>query len=156
MHRCSLNKSQQSYEMHSLSVEAKFHSAFDVPYIAADVLKFCIFQVSLQPDHTKRAHWRTAVVKSSRNPDFDHKFSFELMPEDTTKRLLVTVWHRDFENKCSELLGSMSFGMGKILNSDQYVKGWYRLLRQDLGMRRHFAARCLRGTCPRAKSFHAD
>lgn len=113
-------------------------------------------KVSLQPDHTKRAHWRTAVVKSSRNPDFDHKFSFELMPEDTTKRLLVTVWHRDFENKRSDLLGSMSFGMGKILNSDQYVKGWYRLLRQDLGMRRHFAARCLRGTCPRTKSFHAD
>lgn len=113
-------------------------------------------KVSLQPDHTKRAHWRTAVVKSSRNPEFDHKFSFELMPEDTAKRLLVTVWHRDFENKRSDLLGSMSFGMGKILNSDQYVKGWYRLLRQDLGMRRHFAARCLRGTCPRTKGFHAD
>lgn len=113
-------------------------------------------KVSLQPDHTKRAHWRTAVTKSSRNPEFDQKFSFELMPEDTTKRLLVTVWHRDFENKRSDLLGSMSFGMGKILNSDQYVKGWYRLLRQDLGMRRHFASRCTREACPRTKAFHAD
>ncbi|KAK8770064.1 hypothetical protein V5799_013471 [Amblyomma americanum] len=113
-------------------------------------------KVSLQPDHIKRAHWRTAVVKSSRNPEFDHKFSFELMAEDTGKRLLVTVWHRDFENKRSELLGSMSFGMGKILNSNQYVKGWYRLLRQDLGMRRHFAARCSRGSCTRVKTSVSD
>ncbi|XP_075525205.1 uncharacterized protein LOC142557323 isoform X2 [Dermacentor variabilis] len=113
-------------------------------------------KVSLQPDHLKRAYWRTAVVKSSRNPEFDHKFSFELMAEDAGKRLLVTVWHRDFENKRSELLGSMSFGMEKVLNSDQHVKGWYRLLRQDLGMRRHFAARCSRGTCARVKAISLD
>ncbi|XP_065292851.1 uncharacterized protein [Dermacentor albipictus] len=113
-------------------------------------------KVSLQPDHLKRAHWRTAVVKSSRNPEFDHKFSFELMAEDAGKRLLVTVWHRDIENKRSELLGSMSFGMEKVLNSDQHVKGWYRLLRQDLGMRRHFAARCSRGTCARVKALSLD
>lgn len=113
-------------------------------------------KVSLHPDHIKRAHWRTVVVRSCRNPEFDHKFSFELMAEDTVKRLLVTVWHRDFENKRSELLGSMSFGMGKILNSDQYVKGWYRLLRQDLGMRRHFAARCSRGSCTKASTSHVD
>lgn len=113
-------------------------------------------KVSLQPDHIKRAHWRTAVVKSSRNPEFDHKFSFELMAEDAGKRLLVTVWHRDFENKRSELLGSMSFGMAKVLNSDQHVKGWYRLLRQDLGMRRHFAARCSKGTCTRIKALSLE
>ncbi|XP_037528365.1 uncharacterized protein LOC119405600 [Rhipicephalus sanguineus] len=113
-------------------------------------------KVSLQPDHIKRAHWRTSVVKSSRNPEFDHKFSFELMADDAGKRLLVTAWHRDFENKRSELLGSMSFGMAKILDSDQHVRGWYRLLRQDLGMRRHFAARCSRGTCTRIKALCLD
>ncbi|KAL3252012.1 hypothetical protein MRX96_054958 [Rhipicephalus microplus] len=113
-------------------------------------------KVSLQPDHIKRAHWRTSVVKSSRNPEFDHKFSFELMADDAGKRLLVTAWHRDFENKRSELLGSMSFGMAKILDSDQHVRGWYRLLRQDLGMRRHFAARCSRGTCTRIKTLCLD
>ncbi|CAN7992808.1 unnamed protein product [Ixodes hexagonus] len=99
-------------------------------------------KVALQPDFARRAHWRTAVVKSCRNPEFDHKFSFELMEEDADKRLFITVWHRDTDNKRSELLGSMSFAMNKILDSPQYARGWYRLLRQDLGMRKHFAARC--------------
>ncbi|XP_029850053.2 uncharacterized protein LOC115331923 isoform X1 [Ixodes scapularis] len=99
-------------------------------------------KVALQPDYARRAHWRTPVVKSCRNPEFDHKFSFELMAEDADKRLFITVWHRDTDNKRSELLGSMSFAMSKISDCTQYAKGWYRLLRQDLGMRKHFAARC--------------
>lgn len=100
-------------------------------------------KVSLQPDLTRRTLWRTAVVKSCRNPEYDHKFSFELMPEDSEKRLLITVWHRDLQSKHSELLGSMSFSMAKILGSTQYARGWYRLLKQDLGARKHFAAKWL-------------
>ncbi|XP_064458991.1 uncharacterized protein LOC135369323 isoform X1 [Ornithodoros turicata] len=90
-------------------------------------------KVSLQPNSTKRTMWRTAVVKNSRNPDYDQKFSFELMPEDTQRRLLLTVWHRDPHNKHSELLGSMSFAMEKVLRCVQYARGWYRLLKQGLG-----------------------
>ncbi|GBN84377.1 hypothetical protein AVEN_59796-1, partial [Araneus ventricosus] len=52
-------------------------------------------KISMVPDSSKRVHWRTTVQKGQKNPVFNQKFSFEVLAEDSTKRLVFSVWHRD-------------------------------------------------------------
>ncbi|KAF8797090.1 Protein kinase C like protein [Argiope bruennichi] len=52
-------------------------------------------KISMVPDSSKRVHWRTTVQKGQKNPVINQKFSFELLAEDSTKRLVFSVWHRD-------------------------------------------------------------
>ncbi|CAL1286896.1 unnamed protein product [Larinioides sclopetarius] len=97
-------------------------------------------KISMVPDSSKRVHWRTTVQKGQKNPVFNQKFSFEVMAEDSTKRLVFSVWHRDFAKERSELVGCMSFSVRHVLDETHKIDGWYRLLREGFGTQKHFAA----------------
>ncbi|XP_064101580.1 uncharacterized protein LOC135212112 [Macrobrachium nipponense] len=94
-------------------------------------------KISLVPDTEERTFCRTPLVRATNAPHFDQKFSFDFLPEDLDKRLLVSVWSRDTLRKRSEFLGCMSFSIAHI--STKRVHGWFRLLTETLGRRKHFA-----------------
>ncbi|GFR22278.1 regulator of G-protein signaling 3 [Trichonephila clavata] len=94
------------------------------------------------PDSSKRVHWRTSVQKGQKNPVFNQKFSFEILAEDATKRLVFSVWHRR-----SELVGCMSFSIRHVLDGTHKINGWYRLLREGFGTQKHFAAHVRKNPC---------
>ncbi|XP_071534784.1 uncharacterized protein [Panulirus ornatus] len=94
-------------------------------------------KISLVPDREERTFCRTPLVRATNAPDFDQKFSFDFLPEDLEKRLLVSVWNRDILRRRSEFLGCMSFSVAHI--TTRRVHGWFRLLTETLGRRKHFA-----------------
>ncbi|XP_043232966.1 uncharacterized protein LOC122387136, partial [Amphibalanus amphitrite] len=96
-------------------------------------------KVSLVPDSSERSFCRTRLVKQTNAPSFDERFSFDFLPEDHSKRLLVSVWHRHVRRGRSELLGCMSFGVSNIMTTE--ISGWFRLLAESIGRSRHFAVR---------------
>ncbi|XP_035207326.1 uncharacterized protein LOC118182133 isoform X2 [Stegodyphus dumicola] len=98
-------------------------------------------KVSMVPDEAKRVHWRTTVQKEQKNPVYNQKFSFELLDEDISKRLVFSTWHRDYTKQRSELIGCMSFSVRHVMDNHHNIDGWYRLLREGFGTQKHFAAR---------------
>ncbi|KAK3088405.1 hypothetical protein FSP39_018747 [Pinctada imbricata] len=92
-------------------------------------------KMTLIPEDGKKSRCYTDVVTGSNNPLFDDKISFELSDEDYNKRLLISVWHRD--SASSEFLGCMSFGIRHLLNPKREVSGWYYLLTEDIGRKKH-------------------
>lgn len=57
-----------------------------------------LFQVALVPC-CERTFFRTPVQRETSCPQFNQSFSFQLQPEDLNKRILVSVWHRDRDNR---------------------------------------------------------
>ncbi|XP_037079564.1 uncharacterized protein LOC119100588 [Pollicipes pollicipes] len=96
-------------------------------------------KVSLVPDSSERSFCRTRLVRHTNAPLFDERFSFDFLPEDHCKRLLVSAWHRHLRRGRSELLGCMSFGVSNIMTTE--ITGWFRLLAESIGRSRHFAVR---------------
>uniref|UniRef100_T1J7Q8 Uncharacterized protein n=1 Tax=Strigamia maritima TaxID=126957 RepID=T1J7Q8_STRMM len=95
-------------------------------------------QVTLHPEHAKRIPWQTNVVLSTKTPVFDEKFSFELLNSDLDRRLLISLWSCDTTLQHTEFLGCMSFGITHVIKKQ--VNGWYRLLIENVGERKHFAS----------------
>ncbi|ESO85945.1 hypothetical protein LOTGIDRAFT_167700 [Lottia gigantea] len=94
-------------------------------------------KMSLVPDESKRTRCKTASILNTNNPLFDDKFSFEILEEDHNKRLLISVWHKDQKSGLSEFLGCMSFGVKHLMNPKKEVNGWYYLLTEEIGRKKH-------------------
>ncbi|CAH1786293.1 unnamed protein product [Owenia fusiformis] len=97
-------------------------------------------KMSLYPDDAKRTHCKTEMVYETNNPVYDEKFSFELLDGDKKKRLLISIWHRDIKKERSEFLGCMSFGLKHLLATSRTITGWYYLLTEDIGRKKHLRA----------------
>ena len=95
-------------------------------------------KISLTPDRAERTFCRTAVLPGRSCPSFRQQFSFDALPEDRDKRLLLSLWSRDLLKRRSEFLGCMSFSVGHIL--EKPVAGWFRLLTEAVGRHKHFLA----------------
>ncbi|XP_070175591.1 uncharacterized protein [Littorina saxatilis] len=94
-------------------------------------------KLSLIPEEGgRKLRLKSKPVVNTNNPLFDEKFSLELQKSDENKRLLVSVWHKDLESGCSEFLGCMSFGVKGIIRHKD-VNGWYYLLTEDVGKKKH-------------------
>ncbi|ELU07404.1 hypothetical protein CAPTEDRAFT_223264 [Capitella teleta] len=95
-------------------------------------------KICLKPDESRRSRCHTAIVYSPSNqPVFEEKFSFELLEEDLRKRLVISVWNKDPSEQHVEFLGSMSFGLMHVHVKRKVIDGWYHLLSEDLGKRKH-------------------
>ncbi|XP_037038236.1 uncharacterized protein LOC119075781 [Bradysia coprophila] len=77
---------------------------------------------------TENGFQRTAVQRNSSKPFFDHRFTFDRAPNDSSKRIQLAVWHRDREFKRSEFLGCMSFPIRSIVTE---LSGSYKLQPQS-------------------------
>ncbi|XP_056668392.1 regulator of G-protein signaling 3 isoform X3 [Monodelphis domestica] len=94
-------------------------------------------KVSVVPDNDRKRRQKTQTVPDCKNPAFHERFFFPIQEADEQKRLLVAVWNRKRDQRQSELIGCMSFGVKSLLVPDKEVSGWYYLLGQKLGRAKH-------------------
>ncbi|KAL3872127.1 hypothetical protein ACJMK2_040079 [Sinanodonta woodiana] len=91
--------------------------------------------ISLIPDEKKTC--RTKVIRTSNNPVYDEKLSFKLTDEDLHNRVMISIWHQDPVKSSKQFLGCMSFGVRHLKNPIKDSSGWYYLLTEDIGRRKH-------------------
>ncbi|XP_068191840.1 regulator of G-protein signaling 3a isoform X1 [Antennarius striatus] len=94
-------------------------------------------KVGMFPDSNRRDRQKTQMVPQCRNPIFLQSFSFAVGEGDLHKRLLFTMWNSDSIKRVSALLGCMSFGVCSLMELDKEIRGWYYLLGEELGRKKH-------------------
>ncbi|XP_061655884.1 regulator of G-protein signaling 3a isoform X5 [Phyllopteryx taeniolatus] len=94
-------------------------------------------KVGMFPDSDPRDRQKTATVHQCKNPVFLHTFYFVICDKDLDKRMLFTVWNSDCASRMSVLLGCMSFGVRSLVQPHKEVRGWYYLLGEEVGVRKH-------------------
>ncbi|XP_056259016.1 regulator of G-protein signaling 3a isoform X2 [Seriola aureovittata] len=94
-------------------------------------------KVGMFPDSDPTDRRKTQMVPHCRNPIFLQTFYFVVSEDDLHKRLLFTMWNSDSTTRMSALLGCMSFGVCSLMDTDQEVHGWYYLLGEELGRKKH-------------------
>ncbi|XP_058054825.1 uncharacterized protein LOC131206324 [Anopheles bellator] len=87
-------------------------------------VKVALVGATHHPPHSDQGFQRTAVHRNSSNPQFDHRFFFDTVPDDEC-RVQLAVWHRDRDSKRSEFLGCISFPVKNATKQD--IEGSYRL-----------------------------
>ncbi|CAK6972677.1 regulator of G-protein signaling 3a isoform X1 [Scomber scombrus] len=102
-------------------------------------------KVGMFPDSDPRDRQKTQMVHHCRNPIFLKTFYFVVGDEDLHKRLLFTMWNS--ESTTSVLLGCMSFGVRSLMDPAKEVQGWYYLLGEKLGRKKHLKV-------PTSHNFH--
>ncbi|XP_052792077.1 uncharacterized protein LOC128226228 [Mya arenaria] len=95
--------------------------------------------ISLIPDrpHETPTRCHTELVPKTSCPTYDEKFSFEVSEEDEGRRLLATVWGQKSNSGPIESFGCMSFGLKHLKSGERPVSGWYHLLAEDVGCKKH-------------------
>ncbi|KAL3872434.1 hypothetical protein ACJMK2_040361 [Sinanodonta woodiana] len=91
--------------------------------------------ISLIPDEKETC--RTKVIRTSNNPVYDEKLSFKLTDEDLHKRVMISIWYQDPVKSSKQFLGCMSFGVRHLKNPEKDSSGWYYLLTENIGRRKH-------------------
>jgi hypothetical protein len=91
----------------------------------------------LQPNGSSRTCCKTNIILNSRQPVFNQTFSMELLPDDLKKRLLVSTWHKDIRTDKVILLGCMTFNLRTLVAENKQIEGWYYLLGQHVGRKKH-------------------
>ncbi|XP_046404178.1 uncharacterized protein LOC124169580 [Ischnura elegans] len=122
-------------------------------------------KVSMVPMGEDRTFHRTGVVQpevlssssvsssppseASESPStrylhrFDHKFSFEVLQADNSKRVLISVWSAGAggaDKRRNHFLGCTSFAVKNAIKKD--IRGAFRLLSQSSGRIRNVPALC--------------
>ncbi|XP_060927886.1 regulator of G-protein signaling 3a isoform X2 [Limanda limanda] len=91
----------------------------------------------MSPDSDPTDRQKTQMVPHCRNPIFLQTFYFVVSEKDLHKRLLFTMWNSDSTTRMSALLGCLSFGVRSLMDRDEEVQGWYYLLGEELGRKKH-------------------
>ncbi|XP_034457773.1 regulator of G-protein signaling 3a isoform X2 [Hippoglossus hippoglossus] len=94
-------------------------------------------KVGMSPDSDPTDRQKTQMVPHCRNPIFLQTFYFVVSETDLHKRLLFTMWNSDSTTRMSALLGCLSFGVRSLMDRDEEVQGWYYLLGEELGRKKH-------------------
>ncbi|CAK8675017.1 unnamed protein product [Clavelina lepadiformis] len=95
-------------------------------------------RLSLSPDNEDKIRYKTTpclVVGDSAN--LHETFTFEISRRNVNRRLLISTWSSGEGKERPAFIGCMSFGLRTILNSQEVVQGWYYLLREALGRKKH-------------------
>ncbi|KAM3873966.1 regulator of G-protein signaling 3a [Diretmus argenteus] len=94
-------------------------------------------KVGMIPDSDPGDRQKTQMVPHCRNPIFLQTFDFVVSEKELHKRLLFTMWNSNSTTRMSALLGCMSFGVRSLMDPDKEVRGWYYLLEEELGRKKH-------------------
>ncbi|XP_063345087.1 regulator of G-protein signaling 3-like isoform X1 [Pelmatolapia mariae] len=89
---------------------------------------------------------KTDTVYNNKNPKYERRFKLWIREELIPSRLLVSVFRRPADNRRSQLIGCMSFGIGSLVSSCEPLNGWFYLLAEEYGWSKH-----LRVTSHRSK-----
>ncbi|KAK3594506.1 hypothetical protein CHS0354_007144 [Potamilus streckersoni] len=61
----------------------------------------------------------------------------ELTDEDHHKRVMISIWKQDPVTRLNEFGGCTSFGVARLMNPNKAVNGWYYLLTETVGRKKH-------------------
>ncbi|XP_041793165.1 regulator of G-protein signaling 3-like [Chelmon rostratus] len=75
---------------------------------------------------------KTPTVMNNKNPEYNSQFILCTSDDLVLNRLSVSVF-----NRCGQLIGCMSFGIGSLISSPKLVAGWFYLLEEEFGQRKH-------------------
>ena len=98
----------------------------------------CYFvQLSVIPQDNKKVNTLVTSMKHDRDPVFDEVFV--IAPHTTVgrPRLLIEVMSIGEDHR-RRLVGCMSFGIRPLLAQRKSISGWYYLLNDEIGRRKHF------------------
>ena len=103
-----------------------------------DLSSPCYFvQLSVTPQDNGKVNTLVTSMNRQHNPEFNEVF--EMTPHTTSgrSRLLIEVMSIGQDHR-RHLVGCMSFGIRSILKQKKSISGWYCLLNDELGHRKHF------------------
>ena len=85
---------------------------------------------------SQRISQSSTRVPVTSQPEFGETFTFEIneRPQSGSK-LFITLFYESGQGP--EFVGCMSFGVRKIMQEKSITKGWYYLLSETLGRRKH-------------------
>uniref|UniRef100_A0A3Q1IR90 Uncharacterized protein n=1 Tax=Anabas testudineus TaxID=64144 RepID=A0A3Q1IR90_ANATE len=80
---------------------------------------------------------KTQTILNNKNPKYDQNFILCVSDYLIYDRLLVSVFRRPGDRRCSQLIGCMSFGISSLISSSKLVIGWFYLLGEEFGRSKH-------------------
>ncbi|KAK5900856.1 hypothetical protein CgunFtcFv8_025779 [Champsocephalus gunnari] len=114
-------------------------SVLEARGIVEDCQRSCdsYVKIGMFPDSDPSDRQKSRMVPECRNPIFLQTFYFVVSEGDLHKRLLFTMWNSDSTSRISALLGCMSFGVRSLMDPGKEFQGWYFLLGEELGRKKH-------------------
>ncbi|XP_070532718.1 uncharacterized protein [Ptychodera flava] len=86
----------------------------------------------------RRVKSMSTPISGVMNPHFQETFTIKFDEVDYKDRILISLFRQ--HDVRSDILGCMSFGVKHLLQDTKEVNGWYYLLNEELGVKKHLAA----------------
>ena len=142
--RWSHNANHRPHPRGQLSIEAEACEGFLKVFVGGvknirrhDLSASCYFvQLSVIPQGIGRINKLVTSMKHERDPVFNEVFEITPTTNSGRPRLLVEVMAISKDHR-RQLVGCMSFGIRPLLSQRKSISGWYYLLNDELGSRKH-------------------
>ncbi|XP_068166373.1 regulator of G-protein signaling 3 isoform X2 [Antennarius striatus] len=96
-------------------------------------------KLAVNSDLDRSITMTTPTVVNNKNPQYQQKFILCVSDDLVPNRLLFSVFSR-----CHHLIGCMSFGIKSLISSSKLVSGWFYLLKEEIGRRKHLRVKSQR------------
>ena len=102
-----------------------------------DLTAPCYFvQLSVIPQDSRKVNTLVTSMKHEHDPVFNEVFEITPSTISGRPRLLIEVLTISKDHR-RQLVGCMSFGIRPLLSQRKSISGWYYLLNDELGLRKH-------------------
>ena len=142
--RVSGNANHRPHPRGQLNVDVEVCEGFLKVFVGSvrnirrpDLTASCYFvQLSVIPQDNKKVNTLVTSMKHEHDPVFNEVFEITPPTISGRPRLLIEVMAISKDHR-RQLVGCMSFGIRPLLSQRKSISGWYYLLNDELGCRKH-------------------